>query len=282
MIATQTSTTGPSQAQAGAERPHPSRSGRASHTTIVSQDESTGIQFPPGFPPGQQQGFPAAAQPNAGQMGMPTRQQSRSTRRCTDAERCQRLSGESYDLPPFPPSQPAQNEAPVQLARKAKTWRRIGPIQLDLPLVLVQSRWARNRPIFRAANRPLRICTTAKERESWIGVAVARLVGSSPRWPSCSCTPSSRTSPRCSSRPGLSTILASVSSCPPLFFPPSLPSPAPLFLRASARVTSIGKACSPSRLYAPALAKSCRVHGHDSSSSRDDIFVVASHRPSDA
>ncbi|GAC72847.1 hypothetical protein PANT_7d00308 [Moesziomyces antarcticus T-34] len=154
-----------------------------------------GIQFPPGFPPGQQQGFPAAAQPNAGQMGMPT-----------------------ANNPAAPAGAQMQNAANVF---------QVSPT------------------IYRPSHHlnPLR----TRHR-----------------------------------RPGLSTILASVSSCPPLFFSPSLPSPAPLLLGASARVTSIGKACSPSRLYAPALAKSCRVHGHDSSSSRDDTFVVASHRPSDA
>ncbi len=105
MIATQTSTTGPSQAQAGAERPHPSRSGRASHTTIVSQDESTGHSIPAWLPSGPAAGLPCRCSAQRRSNGYAHRQQSRSTRRCTDAERCQRISGESYDLPPFPPSQ---------------------------------------------------------------------------------------------------------------------------------------------------------------------------------
>ncbi len=160
MIVTQTSTTGPSQAQAGAERAHPSRSGRASHTTIVSQDESTGHSVPAWLSSGPAAGLPCRCSAQRRSNGYADSQQSSSTRWNTDAERCQRISGESYDLPPSPPSQA------LRTRRRCNWLERRGGHDANRPdparFILIKSRWARNRPIFPSWNRPLRICTTAK------------------------------------------------------------------------------------------------------------------------
>ncbi|GAK62820.1 uncharacterized protein PAN0_002d1022 [Moesziomyces antarcticus] len=114
MIVTQTSTSGPSQAQAGAERAHPSRSGRASHTTI-----------------GQQQGFPAAAQPNAGQMGMPTASNppAPAGAQMQNAANVFQVSPTSYR----PPHHLKRSErgAGATGSKGGVDMMRIGPIQLD-------------------------------------------------------------------------------------------------------------------------------------------------------